>query len=97
MPYATEFHDPAGSSGVLLQVKAVPGSKRDQIAGVLGERLKVRVAAPPEGGKANAAICRLLAQEFGVRTNEVQVIRGHGSAEKTIRVVGIGLADATRW
>ena len=71
----------------LLPVKAVPGASRDAISGVLGGRLKVRVSAPPEGGKANRAICALLAKALGVKRGEVEIVSGQTSAEK---VVGIG-------
>jgi uncharacterized protein (TIGR00251 family) len=73
---------------MLLRVKAIPGARRDEIVGMLGERLKVRVAAPPEGGKANAAICALVARALGVSRRQVEVVRGHGSAEKVLRVTG---------
>ncbi len=82
----------ASDGAVLIAVKAVPGAKRDQVAGVLGERLKVRVSQPPEDGKANRAICALLAKELGVRPSAVRVVRGESSAEKVVRVEGIGLA-----
>lgn len=83
--------DPADPASVLLLVKAVPGAKRDEVAGVLGERLKVRVSAPPEGGKANEAICRVVAEALGngVRARDVEVARGHTSAEKTLRIRGV--------
>jgi len=74
--------------GVLIRVKAVPGASRDQIAGVLGDRLKVKVAAPPEGGKANRAICALLAKELGVKPSRVEIVSGATSAEKVVRVAG---------
>ncbi len=45
---------------VLVWVKAVPGAAQDTVAGALGDRLKVRVSAAPEDGRANKAICRLL-------------------------------------
>ncbi len=77
----------------LVAVKAVPGAKRDEIVGPLGERLKVRVSAPPQGGKANRAICGLLAAALGVKARDVEVIAGHASAEKTVRVMGV---DPTR-
>lgn len=97
MPYATEHTEPDGARGVLLNIKAVPGAKRSEIAGVLGDRLKVRVAAPPEDGKANAAIAELLAKEFKVRTRDVEIIRGHSNPEKTVRVRGITVVQATKW
>jgi len=73
----------------ILAVKAVPGARRDEVAGWLGERLKVRVAAPPEGGKANDAICAMLASELGLRASAVSVSRGHISAEKTVQIAGV--------
>ena len=73
---------------LVIRVKAVPGASRDVIAGPLGDRLKVRVAAPPEGGKANASIERLVAQALGVPERAVRVIHGHASPQKVLRVQG---------
>ena len=70
-----------------LAIKVVPGASRSAIAGVLGNRLKVRVAAPAEGGKANRALVRLLAEWLGVR--DVEIIAGGSSAEKIVRVTGL--------
>ncbi len=81
----------ASDGAVLIAVKAVPGAKCDEVAGVLGERLKVRVSQPPEGGKANKAICALLAGELGVRASAVSVVRGMSSAEKVVRVDGVAV------
>ena len=77
------------SAAVRLLVKAVPGAKRDEIAGRLGERLKVRVSAPPEGGKANAAICALVAAALGVKARDVRVVSGHARAEKVLEIDGV--------
>ena len=71
-----------------IRVKAVPGASRDQIAGALADRLKIRISAPPEGGKANEAICRLLAGALGVRPRDIELIAGHASPEKTLLVSG---------
>jgi len=73
---------------VLLAVKAVPGASRDQITGRLGGRLKIKVAAPPEAGKANKAICRLLANALDVAPGQVTVESGRARCEKMIRVQG---------
>lgn len=78
---------------VLLCIKAVPGASRDQISGVLGDRLKVRISAPPEGGKANDAICRLLAESLHLKARQVTVESGHSSAEKTVRITGVNVAE----
>ncbi|MBX3358722.1 MAG: DUF167 domain-containing protein [Phycisphaeraceae bacterium] len=89
---------PHATDGVLIAVKAVPGAARDQVSGRLGDRLKVRIAAPPEGGKANKAICDLLARELSVRPRDVTVVHGAASAEKTIHVAGITtIAVESRW
>ena len=77
-------HQPDGT--ILLRVKAVPGASRDSIAGVLGDRLKIRVAAPPEGGKANTAIQRLLADTLGVPARSVVLISGPASTMKLWRI-----------
>lgn len=71
-----------------IRIKAVPGASRNAVAGVLGDRIKVRVAAPPEGGKANKAILALLADELGVRPSQLELVSGHASSEKTVRVTG---------
>ena len=73
----------------LLPIKAVPGARADAIAGPLGDRLKVRVSAPPEGGKANKAICGLIAKALGLRAGAVTVVRGATNPEKTLRIEGI--------
>ncbi len=73
---------------VLIKIKAVPGASRDEIAGMIGDRLKVRVSAPPEGGKANKAICALIARALDVKPRQVTVDQGTTSATKTIRVIG---------
>ena len=83
-----------GAGGALVAVRAVPGAKRDEIAGPLGDRLKVRVAAPPEGGRANDAIRALVAGALGVRARDVEIVAGATSREKTLRVSGVGVAAA---
>lgn len=76
-----------------LRIKAIPGAKRPGLAGPLGDRLKVKVNAPAEDGKANRAICDLIAREFSVNPAHVTVESGHSSPEKTLRITGIQAAD----
>ncbi|MGE5277884.1 MAG: DUF167 domain-containing protein [Acidobacteriota bacterium] len=73
--------------GIELALKVVPGASRTAIAGPLGDRLKVRVAAPPEKGAANRAVVELLREWLGVR--DVEIVAGHGNPEKTARVRGL--------
>ncbi|KAA0217278.1 MAG: DUF167 domain-containing protein [Leptolyngbya sp. PLA3] len=85
-----------GQGGVLIRVKAVPGARRDQVAGLLGDRVKIRVAAPPEAGKANRAISTLLAQAIGVKARQVTLVSGSASPEKTFLVEGASVGQAAR-
>lgn len=71
-----------------ILIKAVPGASRDQLAGALGDRLKVRISAPPEGGRANKAICALIANALGVSKSSVEIISGHTNPEKRVRIIG---------
>ena len=78
-----------------LRVKAVPGARRDELAGPLGDRLKIRVAQPPEGGRANDAIRELLAARLGVAARRVEIVQGATNPQKTVRVLGMA-GDAAR-
>lgn len=75
----------AAPGGARLRVKVVPGASRDGIVGALGDRLKVRVAAPPEHGAANRALLALLAERLGCRC---ELVAGHATAAKTVLVHG---------
>lgn len=80
-----------------IRIKAVPGASRDAVAGMLGDRIKIRVSAPPEGGKANKAIESLIARELGVKPSQVAVVAGTTHPEKTIRVTGADAATLEHW
>ena len=75
------------AEGIELRVKVVPGASRSELVGTLGDRLKIRIAAPPEDGKANQALLLLIASWLG--TKIVELIAGHGNPEKTVRVTGV--------
>lgn len=76
-----------------LPVKVVPGASRSEIAGWLGDVLKVRVTAAPERGKANAAVEETIAAALGVAADRVRVASGHGSPRKTIEIDGLTDAE----
>jgi uncharacterized protein len=84
-PSETSWYAQSGAD-MLIRAKAVPGAKRDAIVGLLGDRLKIRVTAPPEGGRANEAIRRALATALGVSMTTVELESGPASAEKVFRV-----------
>lgn len=76
-----------------LQVKVVPRARRDEIVGWLGERLKVKIAAPPEGGRANEALAHLLAEVLGVPQRRVRIVAGHASPSKVVEIEGLAQTD----
>ncbi len=80
-------------TGVLLKVKVVPGSSRNRIAGIWNGSLKVSVTAPPEKGKANHALIRLLADLLNVPANRLSIHRGETSPFKMILVNGLSPKD----
>ena len=92
MTFAVRAH----GSGATFAVKVVPGAARDRIAGVLGDALKVQVAAPPEGGKANARLCELLADALGISVRAVTVQSGHGNPRKVIAIDGVDAQEVSR-
>jgi uncharacterized protein (TIGR00251 family) len=75
--------------GVLFFAKIVPGSSKTTISGMLEHMLKIKVAAPPEKGKANQCVIDLLAQELGVKKKAVTIVSGQTSPIKRIQVVGV--------
>jgi uncharacterized protein (TIGR00251 family) len=77
-----------------LRVKVVPGASRTEVVGLLGAALKVRVAAPPEGGQANREVCALLADRLGLPLAQVTVVSGPASPNKVIGLVGIAETEA---
>ncbi|HEV8608110.1 MAG TPA: DUF167 domain-containing protein [Tepidisphaeraceae bacterium] len=72
-----------------LQVKVVPGASRSRVVGMLGDALKVQVAAAPERGKANAAVIEVLAEFFGVREGQIELVGGQTQPRKTFLINGV--------
>jgi uncharacterized protein (TIGR00251 family) len=75
--------------GVVLSVHAQPGAGRTQVTGRHGAALKIRVAAPPEHGRANQALAEVLADEFGVAKGEVSLVAGESSRTKRFLLAGV--------
>jgi len=79
----------------LLRVRVQPRAKRSEVAGQRDGAVVIRVAAPPVDGKANAALCRFVADVVGVPRRAVSVARGESGRDKLLRVEGRD-ADAVR-
>ena len=80
--------------GVEIDLKVVPGARRDMIAGMLGTRFKVRVSSPPEGGRANQAMVRTISEHLEVAAADIELIRGRTTPLKTIHVRGLDADEA---
>jgi uncharacterized protein (TIGR00251 family) len=79
-----------------LAVRVQARARRDEIAGERGGSLLVRVTAPPVEGKANAAVCKLLAKRLRLAPRKVAVLRGASSRDKLIEIDGIEAAELRR-
>ncbi len=90
-----KLHIEQAGNDVLLAIKVVTGASRDEIRGMVGDRLKVRTSAPPEDGRANKAVCALLARALGIKKSRVTIESGFTSAEKTIRIEAVSADDVS--
>jgi hypothetical protein len=71
------------------RVKVIARSAKCEMAGEMADgTLKVKIAAPPEKGKANDALCAFLAEHYGVPRSAVTIVSGHSAALKLVRVEG---------
>jgi uncharacterized protein len=77
------------SDGVMLCVKLQPRASANQIGEALGNELRIRVTAPPVDAAANEALVRLLADELDCPRNHVELVRGHASRHKTVKLYGL--------
>lgn len=79
----------ADDKGVTLRLHIQPGAKSTEVSGPYGEALKIRLAAPPLDGKANACLLAFLAERLGVAKTAVSLLSGDSSRAKRIRITGI--------
>ena len=79
---------------VRLSVKVVPGASKSEVSGWLGDSLKIRVAAQPEKGKANAAVVLVLATSLGLPEKSVSVISGKTAQHQVVEIQGLSYAKA---
>lgn len=79
--------------GIRLEVRVVPRSSRDEIAGEMQGALKVKLAAPPVEGEANKALISFLADLAGVPRKNVAVVRGETSRNKLVEIAGVTRSD----
>ena len=72
-----------------VRLRVSPGANSAHVVGRHGEAWKVRVAAPPEGGRANEAVVRLLAETLSLPRDAVTLVSGHGARDKIVQLAGL--------
>lgn len=89
----------AATDGVVIRVRAQPGARRNGVTGVREGELCVAVTAPPDRGRANDAIVKVLAEAIGVSRSRVKILSGQTNRHKRLVVEGVaveGVVDALR-
>ena len=89
----TDLYDVRDDGKVVLRVHVQPGAGRTIVQGRHGDALKVSVAAPPQGGRANEAVGKLLAEIFGVKGSAVSIVGGESNRAKRFVITGLEEAD----
>lgn len=79
--------DPS-TGGCILHVKVVPNSSRQAVAGILGTALKIKVAQPPEGGRANHAVIEVLAETLHIAPARITLVSGQTQPQKRFFIQG---------
>jgi uncharacterized protein (TIGR00251 family) len=86
-----------GQVTLQLTLHVQPGASRTEVAGTHGDALKLRLAAPPVDGKANAELLRFLAEVFGVPRRNVTLLRGELSRAKVVRIARPAVRPDVDW
>lgn len=79
----------ATADGVRITVRVQPRASRNELAGLHGDALKVRLTAPPVDGAANEALTKFLSATFGVPTRAITIVAGTSSRTKIVELAGI--------
>ena len=95
-PKASPYTDRMAAPSTRLRVRVSPGARRGGVAGRVGEVWKVRVTAPAEGGRANEAVVRLLAEALDVPRRRVSLVSGHTARDKVVELDGVEAAEVER-
>lgn len=80
-----------GEEGVELFLHCQPGAKKTEVQGIHGERLKLRLAAPPVEGKANEALISWLSKTLSIPKSRITLVSGDTGRQKRIRILGLSI------
>ena len=75
-----------------LEVKVIPGASRDEVAGTMGNAVKIKLRAPPVEGRANEALVEFLAERLDLPRRAISLVHGDTSRQKLLRIEGLDLA-----
>ncbi len=81
------------ADGVMLSVKLQPRASANEVGEALGNELRMKVTAPPVDAAANQALLRLLAETLDCPRNRIELVRGHTSRHKTVKIYGVSAED----
>ncbi len=84
-----KFQITEAERGAAFPVRVIPRAGKNEVEGVTGNALKVRVTAPPVEGAANKALIELLAERLKIRKSQIEIVAGRTSQQKMISVVGL--------
>jgi uncharacterized protein len=86
----------ASPGGVVVRLRVIPRAKVTALDGMHADAVRLRVAAPPADGKANAAVLSCLAELLGVRRRDLTLVRGAKGRDKAVEVAGLDVAEVLR-
>lgn len=84
----SDWYRVAGDGRITLTLHIQPGAKKTEFAGLHGDALKIRLAAPPVDGKANEALVKFVAETLGLAKSAVSLKSGQTSRRKVLEVIG---------
>jgi uncharacterized protein (TIGR00251 family) len=77
----------------ILRVVVQPKASEDRVVGFYGDALKVKITAPPIEGKANQKLIGILAERLSIRRSNIEIIQGHTSRKKVVRIWNVNLSQ----
>jgi hypothetical protein len=79
------------TDGILIRLQIQPKAARTEVSGEYGDRLKIRIAAPPVDGAANEELIQFLKKQLGIPASKLHLVRGDSSRAKDVLLVGVSI------
>lgn len=84
------------ANDIKIVLKVTPGSSRNEVAGLTNGIWRIKIAAPPDKGKANKELIDFLSKRLGLRKDSLVIVRGQTSHSKVVSVQGLTLEEVTK-